>query len=57
MGAGRALAEILLLWLAMAGTMVLFFRQRRWAGWLMTPYLGWVTFAGVLNYSIWTLNP
>ncbi len=57
MGAGRALAEILLLWLAMAGTMVLFFRQRRWTGWLMTPYLGWVTFAGVLNYSIRTLNP
>jgi tryptophan-rich sensory protein len=53
---GWAFAEILLLWVAIAGTMVLFFRQRRLAGWLMTPYLGWVTFAAVLNYSIWTLN-
>jgi translocator protein len=53
---GWAFAEILLLWVAIAGTMVLFFRQRPLAGWLMTPYLGWVTFAAVLNYSIWTLN-
>lgn len=53
---GWAFAEILLLWAAIAGTMVLFFRQRTWAGWLMTPYLAWVTFAAVLNYSIWTLN-
>jgi translocator protein len=53
---GWAFAEILLLWVAIAVTMVLFFRQRRWAGWLMTPYLAWVTFAAVLNFSIWTLN-
>jgi translocator protein len=53
---GWAFAEILLLWAAIAGTMVLFFRLRPLAGWLMTPYLGWVTFAAVLNYSIWTLN-
>jgi translocator protein len=53
---GWAFAEILLLWVAIAGTMVLFFRQRPLAGWLMTPYLGWVTFAAVLNYSIWILN-
>lgn len=53
---GWAFAEIILLWVAIAVTMVLFFRQRRWAGWLMTPYLAWVTFAAVLNFSIWTLN-
>jgi translocator protein len=53
---GWAFAEILLLWAAIAGTMVLFLRQRPLAGWLMTPYLGWVTFAAVLNFSIWTLN-
>jgi translocator protein len=54
---GWALAEILILWVTILGTTVLFFRVRAEAGWLMTPYLGWVTFAAILNYSIWTLNP
>ena len=26
------------------------------AGVLFMPYLGWVTFAGVLNFTIWRLN-
>ncbi|KKP89182.1 MAG: Tryptophan-rich sensory protein [Berkelbacteria bacterium GW2011_GWA2_35_9] len=26
------------------------------SGWLMIPYLLWVSFASVLNYSIWLLN-
>ncbi|PIP51567.1 TspO protein [Candidatus Berkelbacteria bacterium CG_4_8_14_3_um_filter_33_6] len=26
------------------------------AGWLMIPYLLWVSFASILNYSIWLLN-
>ena len=26
------------------------------AAWLMVPYLAWVCFATVLNFSIWTLN-
>ena len=34
-----------------------FFRLNPWAGYLMIPYLLWVSFATVLNYSIWTLNP
>jgi len=53
---GWALLEILLLWLALAWTVVRFFRESRWAGWLMMPYLAWVTFASVLNASIWFLN-
>lgn len=53
---GWALFEILLLWLALAWTVARFFRESRWAGWLMTPYLAWVTFATVLNASIWLLN-
>ena len=53
---GWAFLEILLLWVALAWTVVLFFRVFRWAGWLMIPYLGWVTFASVLNGAIWILN-
>ena len=53
---GWALLEILLLWVALAWTVVRFFRESRWAGWLMTLYLAWVTFATVLNASIWFLN-
>jgi tryptophan-rich sensory protein len=26
------------------------------AGWLLVPYLAWVTFAAVLNFAIWRLN-
>lgn len=53
---GAAVLEIALLWLAIAATMVLFYRQRPLAGLLLTPYLAWVTFAGVLNFAIWRLN-
>ncbi|MDQ1353446.1 MAG: translocator protein [Acidobacteriota bacterium] len=33
-----------------------FFPVNRAAGYLMLPYLLWVGFAAILNYSIWTLN-
>jgi tryptophan-rich sensory protein len=53
---GWAFAEIVVLWLALLLTVILFFRESRWAGWLMMPYLAWVSFAAVLNASIWILN-
>ncbi|QDU96150.1 TspO/MBR family protein [Lignipirellula cremea] len=53
---GWAFAEILFLWIAIALTTIAFFRSSRIAGWLMTPYLAWVTFASVLNFAIWQLN-
>jgi tryptophan-rich sensory protein len=53
---GWAFAEILLLWIVLAWTVVLFYRESPAAGWLMTPYLAWVTFASVLNGAIWILN-
>lgn len=53
---GAAFAEIVVLWAAIVATTVVFFRIDRAAGWLFVPYLGWVTFAAALNFSIWRLN-
>ena len=53
---GWAFVEIVILWLAIVGTTVTFFRCSKLAGWLMLPYLVWVTFAAVLNFTIWRLN-
>lgn len=53
---GWAAAEIILLWLVILVTTVTFFRRSKPAGWLLTPYLVWVTFASVLNFTIWRLN-
>lgn len=47
---------ILLLWLAILATMVLFYGISKKAGFLLVPYWLWVSFAAFLNYSIWVLN-
>ena len=53
---GLAFAEIVLLWIAILATLVLFWRLERLAGILLVPYLAWVSFATVLNYTLWQLN-
>ena len=53
---GWAFVEIVFLWLAIAATMMAFFRRSPIAGWLLVPYLAWVSFASVLNFVIWRLN-
>jgi len=53
---GPALAWLILLWIAIAGTALSFWRIDRWAGVLLLPYLAWVSFAGLLNFLIWRLN-
>lgn len=53
---GWAFAEIILLWIAIIATLWAFWRVMPAAGWLLVPYLAWVSFAGVLNGSIWILN-
>jgi tryptophan-rich sensory protein len=53
---GWAVVEILILWLAILATTVAFFRRSKAAGWLLVPYLGWVSFASILNFTIWRLN-
>lgn len=52
-----AFAEILLLWLLIAATLIFFARLNRLAALLLVPYLAWVTFACALSYSVWRLNP
>jgi len=53
---GLAFAEILVLWSMILVTMLAFWRVSSTAGMLFLPYLAWVSFATILNYSIWQLN-
>jgi tryptophan-rich sensory protein len=53
---GIAFFEILVLWTAILVTVVLFFRVSATAGWLMAPYLVWVSYAAALNLAIWWMN-
>ncbi len=53
---GLAFFEILLLWIAIAATLLTSWRVSRTAGILLVPYLLWVSFAAVLNFAIWRLN-
>jgi len=50
------LADIIVLWLAILATIVLFFRVSTAAGILLLPYIAWVSFAAVLNAAILHLN-
>jgi translocator protein len=50
------LIVISILWVAILVTVTKFFKISRAASVLMWPYLLWVTFAAVLNASIWLLN-
>jgi benzodiazapine receptor len=51
-----AMIEIVLLWLMIYETFVKFNRIDKISGYLFVPYLLWVSFAAVLNVSIWWLN-
>ncbi len=48
--------EIILLWLMIFETYTKFVKINKVAGYLLIPYLLWVSFAMVLNGSIWWLN-
>jgi benzodiazapine receptor len=54
---GLAFIEILLLWFAIVATLVAFLPVSRGAAWLLAPYLAWVSFAAILNFTLWRLNP
>ncbi len=51
-----AFADIVLLWLSILATSLLFWRETRLAGAVLIPYLAWVSFATLLNWTLWRLN-
>lgn len=53
---GWALAEIIAMWFMILLTIFAFARVSNAAAWLMVPYISWVSFASILNYTIWRLN-
>jgi tryptophan-rich sensory protein len=53
---GRAVAEIVLLWMAILATLIAFWKRSKSAGGLLVPYLAWVSFAAALNVAIWQMN-
>jgi tryptophan-rich sensory protein len=53
---GAALAEVIVLWVAIGATTLVFSRVAPSAAWMMAPYFAWVSFAAILNASFWRLN-
>lgn len=51
-----AFIEIIVLQIFILLTILYFYRIKAWTIWLLVPYLLWVGFASVLNYSIYILN-
>jgi len=53
---GLALIEIIAMWIAILFTIFAFAKINNTAAWLLVPYISWVSFATILNYTIWKLN-
>lgn len=51
-----AFVWLVILWALIIATAVAFYRIEKSAGYLMLPYILWVTFAGYLNLAIYILN-
>lgn len=51
-----AFADIVVLWFAIVATMVSFARVSSFASILLAPYLLWVTFATILNFTVAKMN-
>ena len=53
---GWALVEIIAMWVFILLTIFAFAQVNKTAAWLLVPYISWVSFATILNYTIWQLN-
>lgn len=53
---GWALIDIIVLWISILFTIFFFAKINTTSAWLLVPYISWVSFALLLNYSIWVLN-
>ena len=53
---GWALVEIIGMWIFILLTIFAFAQVNKTAAWLLVPYISWVSFATILNYTIWKLN-
>ena len=53
---GVAFLEIVILWLAIAFNIFVFYGLLPIAAAILLPYLMWVTYAAYLNFGIWRLN-
>lgn len=53
---GLAFLVIIVLWFMILILIMRFYKIDKRAAWLLIPYILWVSFASVLNFSIWQLN-
>jgi translocator protein len=53
---GWALVEMIMLWVLILLTIFAFANVSKTAAWLLVPYIAWVSFAAILNFTIWRLN-
>jgi tryptophan-rich sensory protein len=53
---GWALVEIIAIWFSILAMIITFKQLKPIAGYLQIPYLMWVSFATLLNASLWWLN-
>ena len=51
-----ALVEIIFLWASIFITIIYFYKLNKISAYLLVPYILWVTFAAILNFSIFILN-
>lgn len=51
-----AFIEIVILWICIVGCIILFYKLKPAASYLLIPYILWVSFAMLLNFSIYWLN-
>jgi len=51
-----AFTNIMIIWLMIIILIKRFWKINKWSSYLLIPYLLWVSFASILNLSIWFLN-